>query len=132
MEACPCPSAASGGHRLMQAGCDDLPDTCPSLGCAEEAVGFATDCEALLAQTAYFVDGIPMAKFDGLLSSCRGLKAGAGQMLLQPVEVQRFKMRVETTEGEAQSGRSASRQRSSSAAQSKLRRYSAQRQRREV
>ena len=88
----------------MQAGCDELPDTCPSLGCAEEAVGFAADCEALLAQTAYFVDGIPMAKFDGLLSSCRGLKAGAGQMLLQPVEVQMFKVRVETTEGEAQSG----------------------------
>ena len=104
MEACPCPSAASGGHRLMQAGCDELPDTCPSLGCAEEAVGFAADCEALLAQTAYFVDGIPMAKFDGLLSSCRGLKAGAGQMLLQPVEVQMFKVRVATTEGEAQSG----------------------------
>merc|ERR1712091_104731 len=62
MEACPCPSAASGGHRLMQAGCDELPDTCPSLGCAEEAVGFAADCAALLAQTAYFVDGIPMAK----------------------------------------------------------------------
>ena len=39
MEACPCPSAASGGHRLMQAGCDELPDTCPSLGCAEEAAG---------------------------------------------------------------------------------------------
>eukprot|EP01045_Picozoa_sp_COSAG04_P015029 COSAG04_NODE_1163_length_8013_cov_106.484963_1_plen_382_part_10 len=103
MEACPCLSAG-GGHRLMQAGCDDLPDTCPSLGCAEEAVGFAADCEALLAQTEYFVDGIPVAKFSGLLSSCRGLRAGAGQMLLQPVEVQMFKVRVETTEGEAQSG----------------------------
>eukprot|EP01045_Picozoa_sp_COSAG04_P004843 COSAG04_NODE_216_length_19953_cov_85.343558_14_plen_446_part_00 len=104
MQAC-CPSSAgtsSGGHRLMQAGCDHLPDTCPSLGCAEEAVGFAEDCAALLSQTPYFVDGIPMAEFSGMLTSCLALKSSAEQML--PTDVKMFIVLVDTGEGQSQSG----------------------------
>eukprot|EP01045_Picozoa_sp_COSAG04_P051886 COSAG04_NODE_21821_length_367_cov_0.395522_1_plen_121_part_11 len=84
MDAC-CPGASSGGHRRMQADCD-LPDTCPSLGCADEALGFAADCRELLGEAEYVVDGIPMAAFGSFVSSCQDLSSGAGQML-EPVTV---------------------------------------------
>eukprot|EP01045_Picozoa_sp_COSAG04_P018253 COSAG04_NODE_1675_length_5968_cov_2.264270_5_plen_670_part_01 len=95
MEAC-CP----GGHRRMQAGDCALPDTCPSAECADVFVAYYDDCQGELQAHA---EDLPLQQFQGFYASCQDLSAGAGQML-QPVTVQMFHVRVETGEGQAQSG----------------------------
>ena len=94
MDAC-CPAtAASGGHRRAQASCD-LPASCPSMACASVFLPFMAGCGTMLAQ----MPGLQVDQFESFAASCREEQAS----MLQPVEVQMFRVRVDT-EGAAQSG----------------------------
>ena len=93
MDAC-CPATAGGGgHRRTQASCE-LPDACPSMECASVFLPFMADCDTLLSQM-----DVPVAQLQIFATSCQGQQAS----MLQPVDVQMFRVRV-STEGAAQSG----------------------------
>ena len=97
MDAC-CPSGSSGGgHRILQASCE-LPDTCPSAECAAVFVPYFEDCDALLST----MPGVPVEQFRALYGSCQEMQSSS-QLMLQPVDVQMFRVRV-NTEGAAQAG----------------------------
>jgi hypothetical protein len=83
MDAC-CPTAA--GHRRLQTHCA-LPSTCGTLHCADAFTSFYEDCTQM-------VDSTPA--YQSLYSNCQELKAQSAQMLLQPVTVQMFKVRIVT------------------------------------
>ena len=98
MAAC-CPTQSAGGHRrFLQASCE-LPDTCPSMACAAIFVPFMEDCGAILARSS----SVPLQQFQAFRASCQNLDAGAAQML-EPVNVQMFRVRV-STDGAAQAAR---------------------------
>jgi hypothetical protein len=100
MDAC-CP-ASGGGHRRLQASCD-LPAACPSAACAAACaavfVPYMQHCAAMLVATP----GVPVVDCLSFAASCAEMQAGAGQMMLQPVAVQMFRVLV-NTEGAAQAG----------------------------
>ena len=98
MAAC-CPLGSGQGHRrFLQASCE-LPDTCPSMACAAIFVPFMEDCGAILARSS----SVPLQQFQAFRASCQNLDAGAAQML-EPVNVQMFRVRV-STDGAAQAAR---------------------------
>jgi hypothetical protein len=98
MDAC-CP-ATPGGHRRAQDTTCPLPDTCPSAACAAVFVAYHDDCALELQGHSA---ELPLPQFAGFYASCQELASGAGQMLLQPVAVQMFRVLV-NTEGAARAG----------------------------
>eukprot|EP01046_Picozoa_sp_COSAG06_P002765 COSAG06_NODE_101_length_24097_cov_15.305150_4_plen_1590_part_00 len=102
MDAC-CPPGAGGGggggHRRAQTTTCPMPATCPSAACAAVFVSYYEDCGAELQGHA---DDLPLDEFGAFYASCQEMESGAG-LLLQPVAVQMFRVRV-STEGAAQAG----------------------------
>jgi hypothetical protein len=76
-----------------------MPATCPSAACAAVFVSYYEDCGAELQGHA---EDLPLDEFRAFYASCQEMESGAG-LLLQPVAVQMFRVRV-STEGAAQAG----------------------------
>ena len=99
-DACCSPAGGTGtGHRRAQGTSCSMPATCPSASCAAEFVPYYQDCGAELQGHA---DELPLDEFSAFYASCQEMQSGSG-MLLQPVAVQMFRVRV-STEGAAQAG----------------------------
>eukprot|EP01046_Picozoa_sp_COSAG06_P012925 COSAG06_NODE_772_length_12432_cov_119.880159_8_plen_584_part_00 len=99
MDAC-CPAAPGGHRRAQDRTTCPLPDTCPSAACAAAFVAYYDDCALeLLGHAAE----LPLPQFASFYASCQELASGAGQMMLQPVAVQMFRVLV-NTKGAAQAG----------------------------
>ena len=99
-DACCPPAAGTGtGHRRAQGRSCSMPATCPSASCAAEFVPYYQDCGAELQGHA---DELPLDEFGAFYASCQEMQSGSG-LLLQPVAVQMFRVRV-STEGVAQAG----------------------------
>ena len=96
-----CPSAGGGGggggHRRLQVeGCSGFPATC-STECAELFVGYYEGCQSIITA----MPPEQKAEFDGFGGQC-GEAAQAGADMMQPVEVQMFRISLTTDAGQNQ------------------------------